>query len=121
MEVIQMEPNRAEHYQDSRLEVQYQTRGVVLDGKPVHLTRLEFGLLAQLARSAGEIVSRDSLMLNVWGYGPGVHSRTMDVHLRRLRGKLGQYGRQNVETVFGLGYRLQPVSLPEMLTQAAGA
>jgi DNA-binding response OmpR family regulator len=121
MEVIQMESNRMERYRDARLEVNFHTQGVLLDGVPVRLTRMEFSLLAQLARKAGEIVPREALMLNVWGYGPEIHSRTMDVHLRRLRVKLGSYSRQHIETVFGLGYRLQPCSAPQALTQAAGA
>jgi DNA-binding response OmpR family regulator len=121
MELIQMESNRVERYRDARLEVDFHTQGVLLDGAPIHLTRMEFALLSQLARKAGEIVSRDALMLTVWGYGPEIHSRTMDVHLRRLRVKLGAYSRQHLETVFGLGYRLQPSSMSGTLTHAAGA
>ena len=120
MEVIQMEPNRGERYRDARLEVDFQRQAVFLDAAPVHLTRLEFALLAHLARTAGEIVPRDVLMLHVWGYGPEIHTRTMDVHLRRLRVKLGSYSRQHIETVFGLGYRLQPCSAPVGLTSRAG-
>jgi len=121
MELFQMEPNRVERYRDSRLEVDFQTEAVLLDGAPVHLTRMEFALLAQLARTPGEIVSREVLMLNVWGYGPEIHSRTMDVHLRRLRVKLGSYSRQHIETVFGLGYRLQPCNTSQTLPHAARA
>ena len=121
MELIQMESNRVERYRDARLEVDFHRQVVLLDGAPVHLTRMEFALLAQLGRNAGGIVPRDTLMLNVWGYGPEIHTRTMDVHLRRLRVKLGSYSRQHIETVFGLGYRLQPCSIPRTLTHAAGA
>jgi DNA-binding response OmpR family regulator len=121
MELFQMEPNRVERYRDSRLEVDFHSDAVLVDGEPVRLTRMEFALLAQLARKPGEIVSREALMLNVWGYGPEIHSRTMDVHLRRLRVKLGTYSKQHLETVFGLGYRLQPCSIPGTLTHAAGA
>lgn len=110
MELIQMESKRLERYRDARLEVDFHAQVVLLDGESVRLTRLEFTLLAQLARTPGEIVSRDVLMLNVWGYGPEIQSRTMDVHLRRLRVKLGSYSKQHIETVFGLGYRLQPCS-----------
>jgi DNA-binding response OmpR family regulator len=119
MELIQMESNRVERYRDARLEVDLHAHAVVLDGAPVHLTPLEFALLAQLARNAGEIVSRERLMLLVWGYGPEIHSRTMDVHLRRLRVRLGSYSRQ-IETVFGLGYRLQPYSQPQAILHATG-
>jgi DNA-binding response OmpR family regulator len=121
MELIQMESNRLERFRDSRLEVDFHSRTAQVDGAPVRLTRMEFALLAQLARSAGEIVPREALMLNVWGYGPDIHSRTMDVHLRRLRVKLGSYSRQHIETVFGLGYRLQPSSAQRTMAHAAGA
>jgi DNA-binding response OmpR family regulator len=121
MEVIQMDSNRVERYRDARMEVDFHSQTVWLDRAPVRLTRLEFQLLAMLIRNTGEIVPRDTLMLDVWGYGPDVHSRTMDVHLRRLRVKLGSYGRQHVETVFGLGYRLQPCFTEAGLSQAAGA
>ncbi|MGD0632639.1 MAG: winged helix-turn-helix domain-containing protein [Terracidiphilus sp.] len=121
MELLQMESNRVERYRDARLEIDFHSQGVLLDGEAVHLTRMEFALVAQLARTAGDIVSRDALMLHVWGYGPEIHSRTMDVHLRRLRVKLGSYSKQHIETVFGLGYRLQPCHAARALTQAAGA
>ena len=121
MELLQMEPNRARSYRDGRLEIDCHAQTVLVDGAPVYLTPMEFDLLAQLARNAGEILSRDTLMLNVWGYGPEILTRTMDVHLRRLRVKLGPYSRQHIETVFGLGYRLQPCNVPQMFTQAARA
>jgi len=119
MELIQMGPSRGERYRDDRLEVDFQRYVALLDGAPVHLTRLEFDLLAHLARHAGEVVSRDMLMLNVWGYGPEIRSRTMNVHLRRLRVKLRSYSKQHIETVFGLGYRLQPCSVAAGLTSRA--
>ena len=97
------------------------TAGLYLDYSKNRITDQTLKLLAQLARNAGEILSRDTLMLNVWGYGPEIHTRTMDVHLRRLRVKLGPYSRQHIETVFGLGYRLQPSSVPRTLANAAGA
>ena len=121
MELFQMEPNRVERYRDARLEVDFHTQAVLLDGAPVHLTRMEFALLAQLARNVGEILSRDTLMSRVWGYGPEIRTRTMDVHLRRLRVKLGSYSRLHLETVFGLGYRLQPCNEARTLTHAVGA
>jgi len=121
MEIVQMEPNRTERYRDARMEVDFHSGMVWLDRMPVRLTRLEFELLSRLVRRAGEIVPRNSLMLDVWGYGPEVHSRTMDVHLRRLRVKMGSYGRQQIETVFGLGYRLQPCTVEAPLVQAVGA
>lgn len=119
MELIQMDSNLARRYEDARLQIDFQSQAVRLDGSPVHLTPMEFGLLTQLAQKPGDIVSRDTLMLNVWGYGPEIHSRTMDVHLRRLRVKLGSYSRRHVETVFSLGYRLQPCNEGVALAHAA--
>ena len=121
MEVIQMESKKLERYRDARLDINFHTQAVMLDELPIHLTKLEFALLASLAESAGDIVTRDGLMLNVWGYGPEIRTRTMDVHLRRLRVKLGSYSRQHIETVFGLGYRLQPCFEQAIFSQAAGA
>jgi DNA-binding response OmpR family regulator len=120
MELLRMESNRAERYRDARLEADFQFQAVFLDGARVHLTPMEFALLSHLARNAGEVVSRDTLMRTVWGYGPDIRTRTMDVHLRRLRVKLGSYSR-HIETVFGLGYRLQPCSVPQTFSHAAGA
>lgn len=121
MELIQMGSNRLERYRDARLEVDCRTHAVAVDRVAVHLTPMEFALLAALARHAGDIVSRDALMMNIWGYGPEIRTRTMDVHLRRLRAKLGSYSRQHIETVFGLGYRLQPCVVQAGLSHAAGA
>jgi len=119
MELIQMESNRPELFRDTRLEINFQARTVALDQVLVRLTRMEFALLSLLARNAGDIVSRDALMMSVWGYGPEIHTRTMDVHLRRLRVKLGTYSKQHIETVFGLGYRLQPCNMPALRPQPA--
>jgi len=113
-----MESNSTRRYRDARLEIDFQAQAVWLDGTAVHLTPMEFALLAQLARKAGEIMSRDELMLNVWGYGPEIHTRTMDVHLRRLRVKLGSYSRVHVETIFALGYRLRPCSEPVPMSRS---
>ncbi|HTQ55824.1 MAG TPA: winged helix-turn-helix domain-containing protein [Bryobacteraceae bacterium] len=121
MEVVQMESSRDQRYCDARLEVDFHSHMVWLDRMPVRLTHLEFELLSRLVAHAGEIVSRNALMLDVWGFGPEVHSRTMDVHLRRLRVKMGSYGRQHIETVFGLGYRLQPCKAGPPLVHAVSA
>ena len=107
MEIIQIDANRGERYYDSRLEVDFRTKSVALDLSPIRLTRMEFQLLALLAQNAGEIVPRATLLMNVWGYGSEIRTRTLDVHVRRLRRKLRDYSRQHIETVFGIGYRFQ--------------
>jgi DNA-binding response OmpR family regulator len=108
MEVIQIDANRTDRYFDSRLAVDFRATAVTLDSTPVALTKMEFRLLVLLAQNAGEVVPRATLLRSVWGYGPEIHTRTLDVHVRRLRAKLGDYSRQHIETIFGIGYRLQP-------------
>lgn len=119
MQVIQI-ANRAERYGDARLEIDWRTKAVALDREPLNLTRMEFQLLAVLAQNAGEIVPRQDLLWHVWGYGPEIRTRTLDVHIRRLRGKLRDYSRQHIETIFGVGFRLQPCRTPAFTNLAAG-
>lgn len=95
-------------YRDEHLAVDFDHRLAVLDSKRLILTRKEYELLALLVQHAGEIVPRDALLLRVWGYGVGIRTRTLDVHVRRVRKKLGEYAEQYVETIFGIGYRFQP-------------
>lgn len=98
-------------YLDDHLEIDA-TGAAELDHRPIRLTRKEFELLAMLARNAGEIVPRDVLMRTVWGYCEGTRTRTLDVHVRRLRRKLGRFGDTYIQTVFGVGYRFERFRLP---------
>ena len=77
-----------------------QTMTVTIDGKNVDLSNMEFRLLAYLIRHAGSVISRDKILMAVWGYDEG-ETRTVDIHIARLR-KLGVQG---IETVFGAGYK----------------
>lgn len=82
-------------------------RRVRIDGEDVDLTHREFELLAHLARNARCIVSRGDLMSEVWSSaGSDAGERTVDVHIRRVRNKLGRY-RKLISTVRGSGYRLE--------------
>jgi len=72
----------------------------------ISLTRMEFSLLAALARNRGRVLTRDHLLETVWGYEYYGGTRTVDVHVRRLRKKLGAEG-DRIETVFGVGYRFR--------------
>ncbi len=74
-------------------------------GKKITLTRKEFYLLKLLTESRGRILTREYLLEHVWGLNYLGESRTIDVHVSRLRQKLG--GDQYIETVVGLGYRFK--------------
>ena len=86
------------------LRVDFDAREVAVDGRKLTLTPREFDLLAFLARHPGRVVSRDELLRKVWGYDYLGETRTVDVHVRRLRIKLGE-GRPMIETVTGSGYK----------------
>lgn len=73
-------------------------------GNEVRLTRKEFALLSELARNSGRVLTREALLDRVWGMNYYGDSRTLDVHIRRLRQKLGDPSL--IETVTGIGYRL---------------
>ena len=78
----------------------------VLDGeRPVNLTQKEFELLCLLLRSPGTVFSREQLISRVWGYAFTGETRTVDVHIRTLRQKLGESG-ECIETIRGYGYRI---------------
>ena len=80
------------------------SREVSVAGKKLTLTRREFDLLAFLVHHQGRVLSREELLRKVWGYDYLGETRTVDVHVRRLRVKLGDTGRC-IETVMGAGYK----------------
>ena len=85
---------------------------VAVDGSSIRLTRREFELLHYLVQNKNRVVSRDRLLERVWGYDRLVETRSVDVHVGRLRSKLRTAGRQ-IETVVGLGYRFVDDQRPE--------
>jgi len=108
-------------YRDEHLEVDFERASVSLDSRTMTLTRKEHELLALLAANAGEIVPRDVLLMKVWGYSREIRTRTLDVHIRRLRKKLGVYGERYIETIFGTGYRFQRFREPRTFPSFAPA
>jgi DNA-binding response OmpR family regulator len=101
-----------EPYRDEHLAMDFAQQTVILDTERMTLTRKEYDLLALLVQHAGEIIPREALLMQVWGYGAEIRTRTLDVHVRRLRKKLGSYADQYIETIFGIGYRFQPYRAP---------
>jgi len=79
---------------------------VSVDGRPVDLTRIEYRLLLVLAERRGRVQSRPQLLESVWEAQADIQTRTVDMHVQRLRSKLGDAG-ELVETVRGFGYRLK--------------
>jgi DNA-binding response OmpR family regulator len=101
-----VDENTVARYEDSRLQIDFAEMRVLCDGESVKLTRKEFALLSMLAKAAGRVSTRQQLLDNVWGYQYFGDTRTLDVHIRRLRQKLGACG-DSVETVIGVGYRFK--------------
>jgi two-component system alkaline phosphatase synthesis response regulator PhoP len=91
-------------YRGTHLTADFEGVSVTVDNQSIRLTRREFELLRYLVQNKNRVVSRDRLLERVWGYERLVETRSVDVHVGRLRGKLRQAGRQ-IETVVGLGYR----------------
>lgn len=91
-------------YEDDKLVIDFEDMQVFCQGQKVKLTRKEFALLANLVKNAGRVATRQNLLDNVWGYSYFGDTRTLDVHIRRLRQKLGECS-DCIETVVGVGYR----------------
>jgi DNA-binding response OmpR family regulator len=106
--VSMINPNRVQPYSDEHLLMDFDQQSAALDGRRMQLTRKEYDLFALLVQHAGQIIPRDALLMQVWGYGADIRTRTLDVHVRRLRKKLGGYAEEYIETIFGIGYRFQP-------------
>ena len=98
------EDDRAELYRGRHLEADFDAVAISVDGAAVRLTRREFELLRCLVKNRNRVLSRDRLLERVWGHDHFIETRSVDVHVGRLRAKLGRAGEQ-IETVVGLGYR----------------
>ena len=94
-------------YQDEHLEIDSGQQLAFLDSQRLALTRKEYDLLSLLVENAREVVRREVILIRVWGYGAGIRTRTLDVHVRRLRKRLGDYSQKYIETIFKIGYRFQ--------------
>jgi DNA-binding response OmpR family regulator len=98
------EKDASPKYQDERIIVDFEDMRVTCDGSDVKLTRKEFALLEHLIKNIGRVATRQQLLDNVWGYSYFGDTRTLDVHIRRLRQKMNECG-NSIETVVGVGYR----------------
>lgn len=92
-------------YTLGKLSVNQLKHTVTLDGTAVNLTLKEFELLSYLFKNQGNVLTRDQILQEIWGYEFDGENRTVDVHIRTLRSKLGECG-ELIETVRGIGYRI---------------
>ncbi len=107
-------PSRPPAIRIGGLEIEVGARTVSLDGERVELTRKEFDLLLELARHAGQVVRREDLMARVWDVNWFGSTKTLDVHVRSLRKKLGEDSSDPrfIETVRGVGFRFAAAEVP---------
>lgn len=99
-------PFQDEIFQLGPLEVHPASRRALLNGQTMELTPKEFDLLALLAANSGRVYTRDELLEQVWGMDYLGETRTVDIHIQRLRKKLGTY-QTLLQTVYGIGYRAE--------------
>jgi two-component system, OmpR family, phosphate regulon response regulator PhoB len=92
-----------------KLRVDCQAHRVTVDAEEIPLAALEFKLLVTLIERRDQVQARATLLSDVWGVDPNVTTRTVDTHVKRLRGKLGSAGRF-IQTVRGVGYRFTDTS-----------
>ena len=108
MGLFQTDTNQIPEYRDEHLSIDF-SRGVVkVDSTTATFTRKQYELLRMLVEHAGQVIPRETLLQNVWGYSTEIRTRTLDVHLSHLRKKLAPYGDQYIERIFRVGCRFQP-------------
>jgi hypothetical protein len=94
------------------LDIDLDKRTVTVDGASLRLTYLEFELLSHLVRHPHRVYTREQLVATIWGYGPVGDQRTVDVHIARLRRKLGAAYRERIVTIRRVGYKYVPARTP---------
>jgi two-component system, OmpR family, alkaline phosphatase synthesis response regulator PhoP len=98
--------NGRESIKIDHIEINARKYTVKIDGQGISLTKKEFETLLYLAQHRGQVITRDSLLNAIWGENVIVVDRTIDVHIRKIREKLGKY-EGYIETVKGVGYRFK--------------
>jgi two-component system phosphate regulon response regulator PhoB len=101
-----LDPHGADLLEIGTIQIDQTAFSVAVDGRPVDLTPMEYRLLLLLAERRGRVQGRRQLLEAVWDAAPDLQTRTVDMHVQRLRAKLGAAG-ELIETVRGFGYRLR--------------
>ncbi len=93
---------------DDRLTIDLDKHEVLVGGQKVELTSTEFRILSLLASRKGRVFTRDQILDHLWGHDKVVVDRTVDVHIRNLREKLGPAAAELIKNIRGVGYKLEP-------------
>jgi DNA-binding response OmpR family regulator len=104
----QAPPTGPAPYRGTHLFIDFEAISIRVDDVAITLTRREFELLRFLIENRNRVISRDRLLERVWGFDLEIETRSVDVHVSRLRAKLGGAGKQ-IETVIGMGYRFSDI------------
>lgn len=106
VDIVLRRTQKEDHsYQLDNMKIDFESRQIFLHGEPVYCTPKEYELMETLVRNRNIALSREQLLEQVWGYEFKGESRTVDVHIQKLRRKLGL--EQRIKTVYKLGYRLE--------------
>jgi len=103
--VTDIDLHRAELVEYGELTLNLETYQASIAGRPLDMTYMEYELLKFLAQNPGKVFTREMLLSRVWGYEYYGGARTVDVHVRRLRAKLGEEYANLIQTVRSVGYR----------------
>ncbi len=101
------DPQEIDQFEVGGIAMRVETREVVVKGEMIDLTRKEFDLLHVFLLNVGKVLTREFLLQKVWGYEYEGETRTVDVHIRHLRRKLGPEGEDRIETIHGVGYKIR--------------
>ncbi|MEG1027902.1 MAG: response regulator transcription factor, partial [Oscillospiraceae bacterium] len=87
------------------MKINYASYEVKIKEEKINLTPKEFELLSYFVKNKGKVLTRENLLNEIWGYDFYGDSRTVDTHVKMLRNNLGNEYRENIKTVWGVGYR----------------
>ncbi len=103
------EPKTEPNFEMGALVIDYQNYKLYIDGEKIPLTLKEFELIKLLTQNPSKVFSRENILEKIWGYEYYGETRTVDVHIRTLRKKIGDFGKV-IKTVHGVGYSFDPRS-----------
>ncbi|MFC2091871.1 response regulator [Elusimicrobiota bacterium] len=100
-----LDENIKEIIENGGIKIDINEYTVTVDGEIVELARKEFNLLLTLMENEDKILTKQFLLDNIWGYNETVETKTLDIHISRLRNKLGENAAKHIRTIRGKGYR----------------